>query len=54
VFSDVQCGNGEVTAQIIGLLSHPDHRARLAEAAHALGRLHRGDALVRAIENAAR
>jgi len=54
VFSDAQCGNGDVATEIIGLLSHPDRRQHLAEAAHALGHLHRGDALVQAIENAAR
>ena len=54
VYSDTQCESGDVAQAIVGLLSHPDQRNALAHSAHALGHMHRGDALVQAIKNAAR
>lgn len=54
MYSDAQCERGDVARAIVGLLSHPDQRRALAQSARAMGHLHRGDALVRAIENAAR
>jgi UDP-N-acetylglucosamine--N-acetylmuramyl-(pentapeptide) pyrophosphoryl-undecaprenol N-acetylglucosamine transferase len=54
VYSDTQCGSGAVAEAIVGLLSHPDQRNALAHSSHALGHMHRGDALVQAIKNAAR
>jgi UDP-N-acetylglucosamine--N-acetylmuramyl-(pentapeptide) pyrophosphoryl-undecaprenol N-acetylglucosamine transferase len=54
VFSDAQCDSGEVVSAVVSLLSNGEKRESLARAAWVLGELHRGDALVAAIENATR
>jgi len=51
---DAACADGRAVAEVTQLLANQDHVSELARNAYQLGALHRGSALVDAIEGAAR
>lgn len=52
--NDVSCANGSAVQLVVDLIADPSLRAQIARNARNMGAIHRSDALVNVIENAAR